>query len=62
MVKKSKSKWANIEDRFHVAKMLSRVSGLTPRTNVFAAARKINSAAASYQYNMNSINNHICIC
>ena len=45
MVKKSKSKWANIEDRFHVAKMLSRVSGLTPRTNVFAAARKINSAA-----------------
>jgi hypothetical protein len=46
MVTKSTSKWANVEDRFHVAKMLSRVAGLTPRTNVFSAARKMQKTAA----------------
>ena len=46
MVHKSQSKWANIEGRFHMAKMISRVSGLTPRTGGLSTARKQKTAAA----------------
>ena len=37
MVSRSNSKWSNLEDRFHVAKMIQKMSGLS-RTGVLAAA------------------------
>jgi uncharacterized membrane protein YgcG len=40
MVAKSKSKWSNIEGRFHMAKMISRVSGITPRLGVMKKERE----------------------
>ena len=37
MVSRSNTKWSNLEDRFHVAKMIQKMSGLS-RTGVLAAA------------------------
>lgn len=47
MIIKSKSKWANVEGRFHLAKMISKVSGITPRTGVLASSRKEKRSAKS---------------
>ena len=44
MVSRSNSKWANIEDRFHVAKMIQKMSGLSRTGVLAAAASKINKA------------------